>query len=88
MATNEILTKDPHPVTPPDRSILAVLAPLFIEVCCMKVLELSASLVAWYAQTINTFVPACIEERQCLSAKIYSQNEIFYWLLDNNSNNN
>ena len=78
MATNETLTKDPRPVTPPDRSILAALAPLFIEVCCMKVLVLSASLVAWYAQTINTLVPACIEERQRLSAKIYSQNEIFY----------
>ena len=61
MATNEYLTRDPLPVTPPVRSILAALFPLLVWTG--KVLVLSASAVRWYAQTINTLVPACNEER-------------------------
>ena len=46
-----------------DNSILAVLDHVLEWIG--KMLVLSASLMAWYTQTINAWVPACNEERQC-----------------------
>ena len=44
-----------------DNSILVALNPL--RELNGKLLVLSASAVRWYAQTINTLVPVCNEER-------------------------
>ena len=60
-----------------DNSILVELNPLRER--NGKLLVLSASAVRWYAQTINTLVPACNEER-CLLGRACSINVSMDWL--------